>query len=80
MGMAQPAAHAVVSMKYGRHIRWDSSVEITDTEQESSGATSPRTKEQMEGFGARRVTWGSAVGEADRGVFSTPVFFKGVGV
>lgn len=66
--------HAAKCAKDAKHVRWDSSDEQTE------GSLSPRTKEQEALFGARRVTWGSEVGESDKGVFSTPVFFEGVGM
>lgn len=73
------AAEVVQSTVAGRHVQWDTSDEMAPSTR-TSGTTSPMTRQQMETFGARRVTWGSAVGPSDKGVFSTPVFFEGVGV
>lgn len=61
--------------KDARHVRWNS----LSSEEATEGSMSPRTKEQEALFGARRVTWGSEVGESDKGVFSMPVCFEGVG-
>lgn len=76
---ASPAASVVQSSAAGKHVKWDTSEEMV-TSTETSGTMSPLSKAQVETFGARRVTWGSNVGASDKGVYSTPVFFEGVGV